>query len=221
MSHLTDADYERLAHRLQELMAYIERLPLPQVRDTVFELLQGLDALHREALTRLLELLEAESPDLLPRLEADFALRTLLMLYEFIPPDEPEEPLDARPQGDGFVPLEQVDVLDVFKRPIWMPGGHIDDLEPDALTANTFDAVSVLLCRIGDEIFAMHNVCTRSILPLASGTLEGYTVVCPWHGCRYDLRTGALEGEGQAAETFPVRIGENGRFSVGFNIGYG
>lgn len=216
MSHLTDASYERLAHRLQELIEQVEQIPFPQVRDLTFELLRGLDALHREALTRLLELLEAEAPDLLPHLEADYALRTLLMLYEFIPPDE----TPADPRGDGFVPLEQVDVLEVFKRPIWMPGGHIDDLEPGALTAKTFDEVSVLLCRIGDEIFAMHNVCTRSILPLASGMLDGYTVVCPWHGCRYDLRTGALEGEGQAAETFPVRIGEDGRFSVGFNIGY-
>lgn len=216
MSHLSDTDYQRLALRLRELMERMDTIPFPAVQDAVFELLQGLDALHREGLARLLDLIAAEAPDVLPRLEEDYVLRTLLMLYDFIPPDETAPP---GPQGDGFVPLEKVDVLEAIRRPIWIPGGHVDDLAPGALIAKTFEEVSVLLCRVDDEVFALHNACSRSILPLAQGRLEGHVLTCPWHGCRYDVRTGALlDGSGEAVQTFPVSIGEKGRFSVGFNV---
>jgi nitrite reductase/ring-hydroxylating ferredoxin subunit len=32
--------------------------------------------------------------------------------------------------------------------------------------------------------------CPHQLGPLAAGALEGGTVVCPWHGYRFDLRTG-------------------------------
>lgn len=42
------------------------------------------------------------------------------------------------------------------------------------------------------EICALANTCTHLGGPLAEGPREGDTVTCPWHGSRFDLRTGAV-----------------------------
>jgi 3-phenylpropionate/trans-cinnamate dioxygenase ferredoxin component len=43
---------------------------------------------------------------------------------------------------------------------------------------------------------------------LSAGTVEGLEVTCPWHGAKFDVRTGAVLGPpaGQAVETYPVRV---------------
>ena len=215
--HLTDAEYEQVTLRVRELIDQLEELPYPNVRDDVFDLLQGFDALHREALARLLQLIVSEAPSLIPQVEEDFVIRTLLILYDFLPQEA--EPNASLPQNGGFVPLDQVGLLEEIRMPIWMPGGHLSDLEPGTLRSKKFEGVSVLLCRIEDEVFALQNACLGSILTLEQGRLEGYTLVCPWHDCHYDVRSGELQGgSGQKVQTFPVEVGAQGRFSVGFNI---
>lgn len=52
-----------LLDRLEELLADVEGLDEP-VRDRVFELLDGVDAVHRTAITRLADLLAADLPAL-------------------------------------------------------------------------------------------------------------------------------------------------------------
>src|SRR5207253_3157113 len=51
--HLTDADFEAAAEHLDALVQEFEALPFPQVRERVFDLLQTVDAVHREGLCRL------------------------------------------------------------------------------------------------------------------------------------------------------------------------
>lgn len=215
--HLTDAEYEQVTLHVRELIDQLEKLPFPNVRDDVFDLLQGFDALHREALARLLQLIVSEAPSLIPQVEEDFVIRTLLTLYDFLPQEA--EPNASLPQNGGFVPLDQVGILEEIRRPIWIPGGYLSDLEPGTLMSKKFEGVSVLLCRIEDEVFALQNACPGSILTLEQGHLDGYTLECPWHGCRYDIRTGEkLDGSGEKLPTFPVQVSEEGRFLVGFNI---
>lgn len=40
------------------------------------------------------------------------------------------------------------------------------------------------------ELSAVDNVCLHAGSPLDDGLVEGSCVTCPWHGWRYDLRTG-------------------------------
>jgi len=103
--------------------------------------------------------------------------------------------------------------------PVWIPGGYLDDLPPGTMRSQKFEDVDVLLGNVNGEIFALRNACLDSILPLSAGQLDGPLLICPWHGCQYDVRTGEIQnGSRRKLETFPVMVGENGRFSVGFNI---
>lgn len=224
---LTDSEYKRLTRRVQELIDRIEQLPYPKIRELVFELLRGLDALHREALARMLHRVENEAPELAERLPEDQVVRTLLALYNFGPgADEIPEPSE---EPDGFVAADQVDVMDdpptqdareEINRPVWIPGGHRSDLDPGTLMPTSFEGMNVLLCRVEDDIYALKNVCPGSALTLQQGALDGHTLICPWHGCRYDIRTGERQDEPDEVpvETFPVEIGDDGQFSIGFNV---
>jgi nitrite reductase/ring-hydroxylating ferredoxin subunit/uncharacterized membrane protein len=55
------------------------------------------------------------------------------------------------------------------------------------------DGVGVLLSRSsGGEVCAISSVCSHLGGPLEEGNREGASVVCPWHGSRYDLCSGKV-----------------------------
>ena len=92
------------------------------------------------------------------------------------------------------------------------------DLQGDELRQVDVEGVPVLLARAhGGEVCALANTCTHLGGPLAEGSREGDTVTCPWHGSRFDLRSGAVV-EGPAVFVQPrleTRVRE-GRIEVGF-----
>lgn len=52
----------------------------------------------------------------------------------------------------------------------------------------------VLLYRTEETVYAAQATCPHRAAPLAQGTCMGAVVVCPWHGARFDLRTGSRIG---------------------------
>ncbi len=60
------------------------------------------------------------------------------------------------------------------------------------MTAVSTPAGSIALTRKGSDILAFQNVCTHDDNPLDDGKLEGEEVVCPRHGARFNIRTGAV-----------------------------
>jgi nitrite reductase/ring-hydroxylating ferredoxin subunit/Fe-S cluster biogenesis protein NfuA len=95
-----------------------------------------------------------------------------------------------------------------MRRPRWVSVGRIEDLEPGELRSLHPEGAALLLARIGEEVYACRDGCPPgSALTLHLGRLEGSTLICPWHGCRYDVRTGKREddAEGKLA-VFPVAL---------------
>lgn len=46
------------------------------------------------------------------------------------------------------------------------------------------------LFHVAGTFWAIDDVCTHDGGPLAEGELEGFTVRCPRHGAKFDIRTG-------------------------------
>ncbi len=48
----------------------------------------------------------------------------------------------------------------------------------------------VVIFRLDGELYALDDLCTHDGGPLAEGPIDGYCVVCPRHGARFDIRDG-------------------------------
>jgi 3-phenylpropionate/trans-cinnamate dioxygenase ferredoxin subunit len=50
----------------------------------------------------------------------------------------------------------------------------------------------VLVCRVGEGFYAIDDRCTHDDGPLGDGDLDGFAIVCPRHGARFDIRDGRV-----------------------------
>jgi len=68
--------------------------------------------------------------------------------------------------------------------------------------------VPVAIIRAGNEIYALHDVCSHEEVPLSEGDVYDHTVECWLHGSCFDLRTGKPTGPPAAVPvaTYPVKI---------------
>jgi 3-phenylpropionate/trans-cinnamate dioxygenase ferredoxin subunit len=48
----------------------------------------------------------------------------------------------------------------------------------------------IALFHVGGRFFAIDDVCTHDGGPLSEGTLDGFTIACPRHGAKFDIRSG-------------------------------
>lgn len=96
------------------------------------------------------------------------------------------------------------------------PAAEDADVVEGALYAAVVDGVPVLLVRLNGVVHAIGRICTHEDADLAQGSIEDGCVVCPLHGSKFDLVTGAaltlpaFEPE----PVFEVRI-EGGTIYVG------
>ena len=76
-------------------------------------------------------------------------------------------------------------------------------------------ALFVGVYNCGGELYAIEDLCTHDGNPLADGPVEGLEVVCPRHGARFCLRTGAALAPPayEAVRTFAVER-RDGRLRV-------
>ncbi len=76
----------------------------------------------------------------------------------------------------------------------------------------------IVLCRVDGAVCALDGICTHEDLPLDGGTVEDGVLTCPWHGARYDVRTGRVRAlpAVRPLRTYDVRVDEAGRILVDF-----
>ncbi len=48
----------------------------------------------------------------------------------------------------------------------------------------------VAVFNVSGTYYAIEDVCSHDDGPVGEGELEGYAVICPRHGARFDIRTG-------------------------------
>jgi nitrite reductase/ring-hydroxylating ferredoxin subunit len=90
----------------------------------------------------------------------------------------------------------------------WVTVATVAELPADAVTAVRCEGRVVALVNAGGSISALENTCPHRGGPLAGGRLVAGELACPWHGFRFDPRTGAatMPTPHPAAGVLPVRI---------------
>ena len=186
--------------RLDALVESFENDPDPAVRERAIALLQAVDVIHRPGLTRLAALLDAAGAR--ERARSDPAVRVLLELYDLLPAAE------LRPAESGFVPLTDLKIK-LAPRRYRLPAMKLSDLAPGAVLPLTLGETRVLLAAVSGRVVAYRNGCGTSPMPLDRGRLDGDVLICPWHGCRYDLTSGEqLDRVGEGLAPLPVEVVE-------------
>ena len=74
--------------------------------------------------------------------------------------------------------------------------------------------VNVLLARVGGAVYAISGKCAHMACPLFMGRLESYTIVCPCHDWRFDVRTGKFLNAPEIGLTVYVTKLEAGKILV-------
>jgi nitrite reductase/ring-hydroxylating ferredoxin subunit len=199
--------YLNLIQQLDDMVVGFENHPDLRTREQVVTLLEGVDALHREGLRRLVAALRAAGAGAqVDRATADPVVKTLLGLYDLADLGLPDERPPTLTPGTSFIPLESIPTSRK-PRADWVEISQLADLPPGATRAAEVDEIRVLLANVGGDVFAYRNACAGTELPLDSGQLIGVELICPWHGCRYDARTGLRRdgGEGRL-DVYPVAV---------------
>jgi Fe-S cluster biogenesis protein NfuA/nitrite reductase/ring-hydroxylating ferredoxin subunit len=115
------------------------------------------------------------------------------------------------PEGPRLIQLEDL------RRPVF---SDVEQPHPGQLRAAVVDEVPVLLINLAGEVYAFRNGCAVDGLPLEGSRLtDDDVLVCPWHNCGYDARSGKRVDDPAepGLAVVPVAV-EDGRLRVAVNV---
>lgn len=120
-------------------------------------------------------------------------------------------------EGTGAPQLLQIENL---RRPVFADAYAASELEPGQLAVTELDGIELLLANFEGEIYALLDGCPVDGHSLGGArlTAEG-VIVCPWHNCAYDVRSGVrVDGErSDGLRVVPVAM-RNGTVQVAVNV---
>lgn len=93
--------------------------------------------------------------------------------------------------------------------PNWINVAKVSEFTPNSKRfITTEDNISILICNIDGEFFAIENICTHDGGALSDGNLENDEIVCPRHGAHFCVRDGAVKSPPayEDVPTFNTRI---------------
>ncbi len=106
------------------------------------------------------------------------------------------------------VAVEPNDREEARSMPKFMKVATTDELEDQQAKLVEVEGQKIALFRAGEAFYALSDTCTHRGGPLSEGTVEGAEVTCPWHGARFDIKTGAVLGPpaGREVRSYSVRL---------------
>jgi glycine betaine catabolism B len=69
---------------------------------------------------------------------------------------------------------------------------NTSDVLPSDKKEFEVEGQKICIINIDGRYYAIGSICTHEGGPLADGTLSGYEIECPWHGSKFDIRTGEV-----------------------------
>ena len=97
----------------------------------------------------------------------------------------------------------------------WVTVAREGELAPGEFRVVDVNDTQIAVFNLGGQFYAIADVCTHDAGQLTGGTVEGDEIVCPRHGARFSIRTGAAltAPAYEPTDTFPVRV-EAGQIQV-------
>lgn len=97
----------------------------------------------------------------------------------------------------------------------WIDAGAAAALADGEHIVVDVDGTEVAIFKLDGAFYALEDVCTHDGAEIASGIIEGDQIICPRHGARFCIKTGAFKTAPayENIECFPVRV-EDGRLQV-------
>ena len=74
----------------------------------------------------------------------------------------------------------------------WVAVAKLEELPPGERRIIDIDDVQIAVFNLGGEFYAIEDVCTHDYAPLADAKLDGDEIICPRHGARFCIKTGAV-----------------------------
>lgn len=97
----------------------------------------------------------------------------------------------------------------------WVTVCRADELAPGSWKSVDVDGAPIVVFNLDGRLYAIEDVCTHDGGQLTGGTVEGAEIVCPRHGARFCIKTGAAltAPAYEPTAAFPVRV-ESGSIQV-------
>lgn len=94
----------------------------------------------------------------------------------------------------------------------WIKVATLEECPPGSLRSVMVGRDPVVLANVEGQVYAVVDRCTHEDLPLSDGELEGSTLVCSYHGARFDVTSGAARGlpAVRPLKSYPVEIRDDG-----------
>lgn len=72
----------------------------------------------------------------------------------------------------------------------WTRVASVDEVLPGTLKAVETGRERIVLANVEGDFHAIEDRCSHQDYPLATGELDGAELECPFHGAKFDVRTG-------------------------------
>ena len=70
--------------------------------------------------------------------------------------------------------------------------GDAGALRDGRMLACRVEGRAIVVCRVGDALHALDDICTHAHARMSEGRLRGTRLVCPMHGAAFDARDGRV-----------------------------
>jgi len=70
--------------------------------------------------------------------------------------------------------------------------GKTSDIEEGKLVHITASGKELVVTKLDGNYYAIDNICTHAGAELHEGELSNSELTCPWHGAKWDIKTGSL-----------------------------
>lgn len=90
----------------------------------------------------------------------------------------------------------------------WLTVAKVGEIEPGDVKELYLEEIELLLVNLDGQYYTIENLCTHDGAPLESGEVEDGEIVCPRHGARFCVKTGAVTCPPayEDLKTYPTRI---------------